>query len=83
MTTTIELFVSFFTSIVYRLKVSKMFSLFYCNRATEAAMNLFINSNAQELLKEMKPALKEKLTVLLHNFMENLFSRIPFDEWVE
>jgi hypothetical protein len=46
-------------------------------------MNLFINSNAQELLKEMKPALKEKLTVLLHNFMENLFSKIPFDEWVE
>jgi hypothetical protein len=49
----------------------------------EAAMNLFINSNAQELLKEMKPALKEKLTVLLHNFMENLFSKVPFDEWVE
>jgi Haemolymph juvenile hormone binding protein (JHBP) len=46
-------------------------------------MNLFINSNAQELLKEMKPALKQKLTVHLHNFMENLFSRIPFDEWVE
>jgi len=50
---------------------------------TEAAMNLFINSNAQELLKEMKPALKAKLTVLLRNFMENLFSRVPFDEWVE
>jgi Haemolymph juvenile hormone binding protein (JHBP) len=46
-------------------------------------MNLFINSNAQELLKEMKPALKEKLTILLYNFMENLFSKIPFDEWVE
>jgi hypothetical protein len=46
-------------------------------------MNLFINSNAQELLKEMKPGLKEKLTVLLTNFMENLFSKIPFDEWVE
>lgn len=46
-------------------------------------MNLFINSNAQELLKEMKPALKEKFTVMLQNFMENLFSKIPFDEWVE
>ncbi|KAG5672045.1 hypothetical protein PVAND_002207 [Polypedilum vanderplanki] len=53
------------------------------NRVIQAAMNLFINSNAQELLKEMKPALKEKFTVLLHNFMENLFSKIPFDEWVE
>lgn len=49
----------------------------------EAAMNLFINSNAQELLKEMKPALKEKFTEMLFNFMNNLFSRIPFDEWVE
>jgi hypothetical protein len=46
-------------------------------------MNLFINSNAQELLKEMKPALKSKFTILLSNFMENLFSKIPFDEWVE
>lgn len=46
-------------------------------------MNLFINSNAQELLKEMKPALKDKFTVLLRNFMDNLFSRVPFDEWVE
>lgn len=46
-------------------------------------MNLFINSNAQELLREMKPQLKDKLTVLLLNFMENLFSRVPFDEWVE
>lgn len=46
-------------------------------------MNLFINSNAQELLKEMKPALKDKLTILLTNFMENLFSKIPYDEWIE
>ncbi|XP_070504021.1 protein takeout-like isoform X1 [Chironomus tepperi] len=53
------------------------------NKVIQAAMNLFINSNAQELLKEMKPALKQKLTILLHNFMENLFSKIPFDEWVE
>lgn len=44
---------------------------------------MFINSNAQELLREMKPQLKEKLTILLRNFMENLFSRVPFDEWVE
>lgn len=63
------------------------FSILLCNvkpgTCAEAAMNLFINSNAQELLKEMKPALKEKFTEMLFNFMNNLFSRIPFDEWVE
>lgn len=57
--------------------------LFRSSTSAEAAMNLFINSNAQELLREMKPQLKDKLTVLLLNFMENLFSRVPFDEWVE
>jgi hypothetical protein len=46
-------------------------------------MNLFINSNAQELLKEMKPTLKIKLTEILHDFMENLFSKIPLDQWLE
>lgn len=50
---------------------------------TEAAMNLFINSNAQELLKEMKPALKRKLTVLLTDFMENLFAKVPYNQWIE
>lgn len=46
-------------------------------------MNLFINSNAQELLKEMKPALKRKLTVLLTDFMENLFAKVPYNQWIE
>ncbi|CAO1423005.1 unnamed protein product [Diamesa hyperborea] len=53
------------------------------NRVIQAAMNLFINSNAQELLKEMKPALKRKLTVLLTDFMENLFAKVPYNQWIE
>lgn len=48
----------------------------------EAALNLFINSNSQELLKEMKPDLKKKLLLLMRNFVENLFQKIPYDAWL-
>ncbi|XP_022213409.1 uncharacterized protein LOC111068325 isoform X1 [Drosophila obscura] len=49
---------------------------------TEAALNLFINSNSQELLKEMKPALRTKLTLVIRNFMDRIFAKIPLDEWI-
>lgn len=48
----------------------------------EAALNLFINSNAQELLKEMKPALRTKLTLVIRNFMDRLFAKIPLEDWI-
>lgn len=49
----------------------------------EAALNLFINSNAQELLKEMKPALRSKLTNVMESFIDRLFSRIPLEQFLE
>lgn len=49
----------------------------------EAALNLFINSNAQELLKEMKPALRDKLTLVLRNFVDKLFEKIPVEQLLE
>ncbi|KAH8310043.1 hypothetical protein KR044_011153, partial [Drosophila immigrans] len=52
------------------------------NPFSEAALNLFINSNSQELLKEMKPALRTKLTLVIRNFMDRLFAKIPLDEWI-
>jgi hypothetical protein len=52
------------------------------NSVIQAALNLFINTNAQELLKEMKPDLKKKLIVLMRNFVENLFANIPYDSWL-
>ncbi|XP_055715245.1 protein takeout [Phlebotomus papatasi] len=52
------------------------------NSIIQAALNLFINSNSQELLKEMKPALRAKLTTVLHNFMDKLFERIPLEYWI-
>ncbi|GLG98430.1 Circadian clock-controlled protein [Gryllus bimaculatus] len=52
------------------------------NTILQAALNLFINTHAQDLLKEMKPDLKRKLMVLMRSFMENLFNRIPYDAWI-
>ncbi|XP_044752567.1 protein takeout [Coccinella septempunctata] len=52
------------------------------NSVIQAALNLFINSNAQELLKEMKPDLKRKLLELMSSFVENLFNNIPLDAWI-
>lgn len=52
-------------------------------RFAEAALNLFINSNSQELLKEMKPALREKLTLVMRNFIDKLFEKIPLDQFLD
>lgn len=49
---------------------------------TEAALNLFINTNAQELLKEMKPELKRDLAEKMSRFLDNVFQKIPYDDWI-
>lgn len=48
----------------------------------EAALNLFINSNAQELMQEMKPDIKKKMILKTKNFINNIFTRIPYDMWM-
>ncbi|XP_041765916.1 protein takeout [Anopheles merus] len=53
------------------------------NAIIHAAMNLFINTNAQELLKEMKPQLRTKLTEHLQSFLQQLFDRIPVEQWLD
>ncbi|CAK1600166.1 unnamed protein product [Parnassius mnemosyne] len=52
------------------------------NAVLEAALNLFINTNAQELLKEMKPELKRDLAGKMSHFLERILDQIPFDEWI-
>ncbi|XKL60767.1 hypothetical protein PGB90_007824 [Kerria lacca] len=52
------------------------------NTIIEAALNLFINSNSQELLKEMKPSIKKKLIAQMKHFHEKLFSQVPIDYWI-
>ena len=48
----------------------------------EAALNLFINSYSQELLKEMKPDLRRKLVQVMTSFVEKLFAQVPYDAWI-
>ncbi|XP_046393514.1 uncharacterized protein LOC124161270 [Ischnura elegans] len=52
------------------------------NQVIEAAMNLFINTNAQELMTEMKPTLKRKFEGVLSNFLERVLSKIPLEAFV-
>ncbi|XP_030766705.1 protein takeout [Sitophilus oryzae] len=52
------------------------------NAVLQAALNLFINSNSQELLKEMKPHLKKKLIVLMSEFVSNLFENVPYEAFL-
>uniref|UniRef100_A0A336MHW3 CSON001961 protein n=1 Tax=Culicoides sonorensis TaxID=179676 RepID=A0A336MHW3_CULSO len=51
------------------------------NAVLQAALNLFINTNSQELLKEMKPDLRSKLTQIMEQFMNRLFEKIPLEQW--
>ena len=30
----------------------------------------------------MKPALRSKLTLVIRNFMDRLFAKIPLEEWI-
>lgn len=92
------LFVSFALSIFWRSREKKKYILalievynsfltkwqnVICLQFAEAALNLFINSNAQELLKEMKPSLRGKLTTVMHTFIDRLFARIPLEQFLE
>jgi hypothetical protein len=52
------------------------------NTVLQAALNLFINTNAQELLQEMKPDIKQKMIQKTRNFVNRLFTRIPYDMWM-
>ncbi|KAF7386006.1 hypothetical protein HZH66_011848 [Vespula vulgaris] len=52
------------------------------NTILQAALNLFINSNSQELLKEMKPDLRRKLVQVMSGFVEKLFAQVPYDAWI-
>ncbi|XP_072935641.1 protein takeout [Epargyreus clarus] len=52
------------------------------NAVLQAALNLFINTNAQELLKEMKPELKRDLADKMSRFLDRILRKIPYDDWI-
>ncbi|KAG6448018.1 protein takeout [Manduca sexta] len=53
------------------------------NSVLQAALNLFINTNAQELLKEMKPELKKDLADKMSRYLERILDQIPYDDWIK
>ncbi|CAH0722881.1 unnamed protein product, partial [Brenthis ino] len=53
------------------------------NSVLQAALNLFINTNSQELLKEMKPQLKGDLAEKMSRFIERILEKISYDDLVE
>ncbi|CAB3220993.1 unnamed protein product [Arctia plantaginis] len=57
-------------------------NLHNANSVLQAALNLFINTNAQELLKEMKPELKRDLAEKMARFLDHILQQIPYDDWV-
>ena len=47
-------------------------------------MNVFINENSLELLKQMKPAIKSKILDILHNFINTkIFNQIEYKDIIE
>lgn len=52
------------------------------NSVLQAALNLFINTNSQELLKEMKPQLKRDLAEKMSRFLDRILEKIPYDDWI-
>nr|ARD05168.1 juvenile hormone binding protein [Antheraea pernyi] len=52
------------------------------NAVLEAALNLFTNTNAQELLKEMKPELKRDLAEKMSRYLDHILQHIPYDDWI-
>ncbi|CAK1548665.1 unnamed protein product [Leptosia nina] len=57
-------------------------NLDHSSTVLQAALNLFINTNAQELLKEMKPELKRDLAEKMSRFLDRILAKIPYDEWI-
>ncbi|XP_055374502.1 circadian clock-controlled protein daywake-like [Condylostylus longicornis] len=46
------------------------------------AINQFLNVNAQELVKEMKPAASRSIAKLFQKILNNAFSKIGMDDWL-
>ncbi|XP_069682354.1 protein takeout [Periplaneta americana] len=61
---------------------SRIENLHNGNTVIQAALNLFINANAHELEAEMKPDIKRKMVQIIKNFVNNLFTRVPYDMWM-
>lgn len=46
------------------------------------AINQFLNTNANELVQEMRPAASQSIAKLFKGFLEAAFSHIPINTWL-
>lgn len=54
--------------------------MFFANAGE--AINNFLNTNANELVQEMRPAASASIAKLFKNILNKAFSRIPMDQWL-
>lgn len=65
------------------------FGSYFCQTKTKRiyfcsgeAINQFLNTNANELVKEMRPAASQSIAKLFKNILNQAFSRIPMSQWL-
>lgn len=46
------------------------------------AINQFLNTNANELVQEMRPAASQSIAKLFKNILNQAFSSIPMNQWL-
>jgi hypothetical protein len=46
-------------------------------------MNQFLNQNADELIKEMKPAASQTIARYFRDFLNAAFLKIPIEVWLK
>lgn len=46
------------------------------------AMNQFLNQNADEIIKEMKPAASQTIARYFRDFLNAAFLKIPIEVWL-
>jgi len=55
-------------------------NLFNGDKALGDNMNLFINENWRDILKELKPSIQDTISQILQNIINRIFAKIPYDD---
>lgn len=55
-------------------------NLFNGDKALGDNMNVFLNDNWQDILKELKPAISAAFTKIFQAVVSNVFNKVPYNE---
>ncbi|XP_055634735.1 protein takeout-like [Toxorhynchites rutilus septentrionalis] len=55
-------------------------NLFNGDKALGDNMNLFLNENWQDILKELKPAITDAFALIFKNVIANVFNKVPYNK---